>query len=127
MGGYITTYMKAVEAALENEDTDFETLKREHLVQIEFIQHERLVHLMVTIMCCLLLFIGLGVFFISGMTAFMAVNGLMLILVFSYLLYYFFIENSTQELYKQYNRICAKLEPDNRTISDLLTAKKLTK
>ena len=127
MGGYITTYMKAVEAALENEDTDFETLKREHLVQIEFIQHERLVHLMVTIMCCLLLFIGLGVFFVSGMTAFMAVNGLMLILVFSYLLYYFFIENSTQELYKQYNRICAKLEPDNRTISDLLTAKKLTK
>lgn len=127
MGGYITTYMKAVEAALENENTDFETLKREHLVQIEFIQHERLVHLMVTIMCCLLLFIGLGVFFISGMTAFMAVNGLMLILVFSYLLYYFFIENSTQELYKQYNRICAKLEPDNRTISDLLTAKKLTK
>lgn len=126
MGGYITTYMKAVEAALENEDTDFEALKREHLIQIGFIQHERLIHLMVTIMCCLLLFIGMGVFFLSGMTMFLAVNGLMLILVFSYLIYYFFIENSTQELYKQYNRICEKLEPGNKTVTDLLIHKKMT-
>lgn len=126
MGGYITTYMRSVEAALENEDTDFETLKREHLVQIEFIQHERLIHLMVTIMCCLLLFIGMGVFFLSGLTPFMVVNGLMLILVFSYLIYYFFIENSTQKLYRLYNRICAKLEPDNKTIEDILINKKMT-
>lgn len=127
MGGYIRNYMKSVEAALEDEETDLEALKREHLVQIGFIQHERLVHLMVTIMCCLLLFIGLGLYFMTGILAIMAVNGLMLILVLSYLLYYFFIENSTQKLYKQYNRICSRLEPESRTIASILTDEKMTK
>lgn len=125
MGSYIKTYMRSVEEALENENTDFSALKREHLRQIEFIQHERLVHLMVTIMCCILLFMGLGIFFISGLTAVMAVNLLLLILVFSYLLYYFFIENSTQKLYRQYNRICAKAEPECKTVTDIFAKKEL--
>ena len=126
MGNYIKTYMRSVETALENENTDWQALKREHLVQIEFIQHERLIHLMVTIMCCLLLFIGLCVFFISGITPFLIVDGLLLILVFCYLIYYFYIENSTQKLYRLYNRICAKAEPENKTVSDIMTLKELT-
>ena len=76
MGSYIKTYMRSVDKALEDENTDFAALKREHLVQIEFIQHERLIHLMVTIMCCILLFIGMCVFFLSQLTAFMVVNAL---------------------------------------------------
>lgn len=126
MGSYISTYMKSVEKAIENNETDYDALKREHLVQIGFIQHERLIHLMVTIMCCILLFIGMCVFFISGMTAFLIVDGLLLVLVFSYLIYYFFIENSTQKLYRMYNKICAKAEPDNQTVIDLLTSDKMT-
>ena len=126
MGSYITTYMKKVETAIEDENTDLEALKREHLIQIGFIQHERYIHLLVTIMCCILLFIGLCVFFISELTPFLIINGLLLILVFCYLMYYCFIENSTQKLYRQYNRICAKLEPDNKTIADILTDKKMT-
>ncbi len=126
MGSYINTYMKSVEAALENDSTDYEALKREHLVQIGFIQHERLIHLLVTIMCCILLFIGLCVFFISELTPFLIVDALLLILVFCYLIYYFFIENSTQKLYRLYNRICAKLEPSNKTVSDILTCKEMT-
>ena len=126
MGNYIKTYMRSVENALENESTDWEALKKEHLVQIEFIQHERLIHLMVTIMCCLLLFIGLCVFFVSGIVPFLIVDGLLLILVFCYLIYYFYIENSTQKLYRLYNRICAKAEPQNKTVTDIMTLKKLT-
>ena len=126
MGSYITTYMKSVEAALDDDSTDWEDLKREHLVQIEFIQHERLIHLIVTVMCCLLLFIGLCVFFISNLITFLIVDGFLLILDFCYLIYYCFIENSTQKLYRLYNRICAKAEPDNKTVTDILTQKKLT-
>ena len=36
------------------------------------------------------------------------------------------MENSTQKLYRLYNRICAKAEPDNKTVTDILTQKKLT-
>ncbi|MBP1547988.1 MAG: hypothetical protein J6A37_15500 [Oscillospiraceae bacterium] len=126
MGSYISTYMRSVEAALENESTDWDALKREHLVQIEFIQHERLIHLMVTIMCCLLLFIGMCVFFISELTPFLIVDGLLLILVFCYLIYYFYIENATQKLYRLYNRICLKAEPDNTTVRDAVGTNKMT-
>lgn len=94
MGSYIKTYMRSVDKALEDENTDFAALKREHLVQIEFIQHERLIHLMVTIMCCILLFIGMCVFFLSQLTAFMVVNALLLILDFSYLIYYFSLKTA---------------------------------
>lgn len=126
MGSYITAYMRSVEAALEYENTDWQALKREHLVQIEFIQHERLIHLIVTVMCCLLLFIGLCIFFIAELIPFLIVDGLLLILDLCYLLYYCFIENSTQKLYRLYNRICAKAEPENKTVTDILTQKKLT-
>lgn len=126
MGSYIDTYMKSVEKALEDKETDISVLKREHLVQIGFIQHERLIHLLVTIMCCILLFIGMCVFFISGMTSFLIVDGLLLILVFCYLIYYFFIENATQKLYRQYNRICKIAEPDNETVAKVIASDKMT-
>lgn len=127
MKKYINSYISSVEKALDDESTDFFALKREHLVQIGFVQHERLVHLIVTVMCCLLLFIGLGVFFLSRLWEIMIVNGFMLILVFGYLMYYYYIENITQKLYRLYNRICVKLEPENSTVRDILTSKEMTK
>ncbi len=119
MGPYIKTYMKNVDNAIADEGTDFEALKREQLVQIGFVQHERFVHLLVTVMVCILLFIGMCVFFLSQMKAFLIVDGLLLILSLCYLLYYFFIENATQRMYRQYDLISRKTEPDNATVDSI--------
>ena len=121
MGQYITAYLKAVEAALADESgkIDLDALKKEHLQQIEFIQHERLIHLMVTIMVIIILFIGLVIFFITSITAFAIVDALLLILAFCYLGYYFFIENTTQKLYCIYNRICLKIDEKNNKAQGL--------
>lgn len=127
MGSYIKNYMKAVDDAIEKDDTDFEALQREQLVQIGFIQHERIVHLIVTVMCCLLLFLGLGIFFLCGLLAVMAVNVVLLVLVFAYLMYYCFIENRTQQMYRQYNRICKRLHPNDPLINSLYAASPLLK
>ncbi|MBQ8979879.1 MAG: hypothetical protein IJ080_09040 [Oscillospiraceae bacterium] len=113
MRKYITTYMKKVDEALADKDTDLELLKEEHIRQIGFIQHERLVHLLVTIMCCILLFLCMGVFFICGIKAFLAVAALLLILSLSYLLYYFFIENAVQAMYGQHDEITSRLHGDD--------------
>ncbi|MBQ5316448.1 MAG: hypothetical protein J6I96_02735 [Oscillospiraceae bacterium] len=128
MGGYIKTYMKNTERAIDDDSTDLEALRQEHLVQIQFIQHERLIHLMVTIMCCILMFIGFAIYFLSGITAIMIVNGLLLILCFAYLTYYFFIENAVQAMYRQYNRICIAIgrQNDCATAVKLLDDEKLT-
>ena len=117
MGPYIKTYMKNVDNAIADESTDFEALKREHLVQIGFVQHERFVHLLVTVMVCILLFIGMCVFFLSQMKAFLIVDGLLLILSLCYLLYYFFIENATQRMYRQYDLMSRK--PDDPTVDSI--------
>ena len=118
MRHYINTYINNVERLMKEPDTDFARLREEQLRQIAFISHGRIVHLQVTIMCCLILFIGLILYFVTLITAFLVVDGLMLIMSLAYLTYYFFIENSTQALYCQYNRICLKLD-DSPTIQGL--------
>ena len=118
MRHYINTYINNVEKLMKDPSTDFRKLKEEQLRQIAFISHERHVHLEVTIMCCIIMFIGLIVYFITLITAFLIVEALMLILSLAYLTYYFFIENSTQALYCQYNRICLMLD-DSPTIQGL--------
>lgn len=121
MGQYITAYVKAIEAALADENADLEAIRREHLTQIEFIQHERLIHLLVTIMVIIILFIGLVIFFITSLTPFAIVDGLLLILAFCYLGYYFFIENTTQKLYCIYNCICIKIDENSGVTSGIKT------
>lgn len=119
MRHYINTYINNCEKLLYTDGTDLERLKQEQLNQIRFIAHERLVHLLVTIMCCLILFIGLIIYFMTFLKAVAIVDGIMLIMCLCYLTYYCFIENATQALYCQYNRICLKLGKDDTTITSL--------
>lgn len=119
MRHYINTYINNVEALLADPDADLEKVRREQLIQINFIKHERVVHLHVTVMCCIILFISIVIYFMTKIDAVGIVVLLMLVLSFAYLTYYFFIENSTQALYCQYNRICMKLEENDPTIQKL--------
>lgn len=101
--------MAFVIAALEKDDTDLEKLKKETLVKIQFMQHERLIHFLVTILFALLLFMCLIIYFISGINGFLAVVILMLALLIPYIGHYYFLENGVQKLYRLYDRICEKL------------------
>lgn len=53
----ILTYRKYMDELLLREDVDWERIREEHLVQVGFFQHERLIHLIVTVIlpclpCC---------------------------------------------------------------------------
>ena len=51
----ILNYRRYVdEILMSDKDIDWEKLKKEHLTQIAFFQHERLVHLIVTVTFALL-------------------------------------------------------------------------
>ena len=75
------------------------------LTNIKFFQHERLIHLLVTI------FVGLGtiMFFDIAITneliSFLILGLITLILFICYIFYYYFLENSVQELYDHYNSL----------------------
>ena len=93
-------------------DTDWSREAENLLIQIKFFQHERLVHLIVTMTMCLLTVITVCALFLSGgapvwsglSVAFMLLFVLFLGLTAAYLIHYYKLENGVQELYGYYNR-----------------------
>ncbi len=84
--------------------------KQELLVQIGFFQHERLVHLLVTVLFALLTMLV----FIQAVTAFSLWSGVLLlsllVLLVPYIRHYYILENGTQKLYQYYDRLEALLK-----------------
>ena len=95
---------------INNKETikDKDKILSDLLVQIGFIQHERFVHLIVTVFVGLsaILFIGLALEF--ELLGFVLLTMITIVLFAFYILHYYFLENSTQELYRIYNGIKEK-------------------
>ncbi|HOQ36872.1 MAG TPA: hypothetical protein PK033_10235 [Acetivibrio sp.] len=103
---YIKKQEELVKNILSSESySQWEWLLDYHKTQIEFIQHERLIHLLVT------LFFGL--FFLTTTLISVAfdklellgVAAMFLILLIPYIAHYYKLENGVQRLYELYNRI----------------------
>lgn len=109
MKKYFSEYIAYITSAIENGDTDFAALKAEMLVKIGFMQHERLIHLLVTILFAILLFLCLIAFFTSKNLGMLAAAALMLVLLVPYIAHYYFLENGVQKLYSLYDKVCEKL------------------
>ena len=104
MKNYIQSYIKYVDDILDNNKrVNYKKLKEEHLIKISFFQHERIVHLLVTLFYALfsILFIFLSIKFII----FLFISVLLLIFLIFYVVYYFWLENNVQYLYRQYDEI----------------------
>lgn len=110
-------YLKKIDTLLENipknpDASAYQELCRQHLIQISFFQHERLIHLMVT---CLFAILAFAVF-ITLLFQF-TVNLLLLfvalmILLIPYIRHYYILENGTQKLYRQYDRLYSLSKED---------------
>ncbi len=108
MKKYFSEYIAFVVSALENGGADLAELRSEMLVKIGFMQHERLVHLLVTILFALLMFMSLIAFFVSDNPGMLAAAALMLALLIPYISHYYFLENGVQKLYALYDKACGK-------------------
>jgi hypothetical protein len=111
MRKYIKEHINFIQNILQKENTNFDwhALSDFNKTQIKFFQHERLIHLLIT------LFFGL-IFFVSIMAELLilntgnnpvfsdiglsAVNAILIIILIFYILHYFFLENSIQKLYR---------------------------
>ena len=103
----ILGYRKRIDKVLSNnnEKTDWKAVLEEHLIQIGFFQHERLIHLIVTVLFALLEFICVATYIISGAVYVLALIGILLVLLVPYIMHYYLLENETQKMYDQYDRI----------------------
>ena len=103
----ILDYRKRIDALLEENapDTDWEDVLSEHLVQIGFFQHERLIHLMVTLAFAIFTMAALIAALVLSSPALLVFTLLFLVLLVPYIMHYYLLVNETQKMYIQYDKI----------------------
>lgn len=99
-----TAKMEALLASGDR-DIDWERAMADALVQIQFFQHERLIHLLVTLAFALMELISAIVTILYPQLFTAALSFLMLCLLVPYVVHYYHLENGTQALYVLYDRM----------------------
>ena len=105
MRGYIKSYIERIDSLI-NENMINNDLINEHIYKINFFQHERLIHLLVTLFYSFIFIIFLALITLSYL--FIPIAVILLVFVILYGYHYFYIENCVQYLYKQYDRLKEK-------------------
>ena len=82
------------------------------LVKIQFFQHERLIHLIITLFYALLFLIFLVLITLSYI--FVIPAGILIIFLIFYIVHYFVLENGVQSLYFLYDDIKNKTKKDKK-------------
>lgn len=108
MNDYLAYYKKKSEESLSPEELDRET--GQLLIQIQFFQHERLIHLIVTVLFALLTVAGIFTTLLANtfQPALPILDILFLILLIPYIYHYYILENGVQKLYTYYDKLVQK-------------------
>ena len=103
----ILEYRRFIDGLLKNfsTSTNVEDVIKNHLTQIQFFQHERLIHLLVTLAFAFFVLISASVAILSSYIYLLILSGGFLILLVPYIVHYFILENETQKLYYQYDEL----------------------
>ena len=124
MKEYVVQTMKAVQSFIDNDmkEAGEEKIRRvlsEFEVKIAYYQHERLIHLMVTLSFALFLLLSIGSLFMFPSE--FILTGVLLTAIFfgltiGYVMHYYFLENSVQKMYHMRDEIIAFLDADLKNI-----------
>lgn len=111
MRSRIVGYRKRIDALLEQapEGTDWETILQEHMTQVSFFQHERLIHLIVTVTFAILTMLALAIYCIAEYMPILILIVLLLVLLVPYIGHYYTLENEVQKMYGQYDEIQSRV------------------
>ncbi len=127
MKRYMTIYLQWLEEKLKHTDSmtteEISALRKEILVQIGFMQHERLVHFLVVILVGIAFFLTMGFFLYFKTTGLGLLSVILLGLLAPYLGHYYFLENTTQKIYVLYNRTAALDDGADYPNTDKITDK----
>ena len=116
MKNYLEDYINEIDKKINNKQITKNDIEK-HLIKIKFFQHERLVHLLVTLFYAMYLFISIIIFL--KIWQFVIITYIILIILLFYVKHYFFLETRVQYLYKEYdkmNQIISKNEKLNTNI-----------
>ncbi len=87
----------------EHSMDEYEKAYSDLMIQISFFQHERLIHLIVTVTFALLTIISLITCLFITNVALIILTILFIVLLIPYIRHYYVLEDSVQELYRRYD------------------------
>lgn len=120
MKEYVVATMKGMQSYIDNDMKTAEEGKtrrvlEEFEIKISYFQHERLIHLMVTLFFALFLLLSIGSLFIVPvefkLTA-VLLTAIFFGLTIGYVFHYYFLENSVQKMYHMRDEVLAFLDRD---------------
>lgn len=110
----IINYRLKIDGLLEKPDKiskeEWKAILKEHLTQISFFQHERLVHLIVTVTFAILTMMSIITSIMISNPMLLVLTLLFLVLLVPYIMHYYTLENEVQKMYTQYDEILKRLE-----------------
>ena len=113
----ILAYLAQIDRLLEHPPiaVDYDAEVNNNLIQIGFFMHERLVHLIVTVLFALLS-VGVALYCVAdpGIPMFLLFGALLVLLV-PYIMHYYLLENGVQKMYQQYDELLRRSEEQKKT------------
>lgn len=112
----IRKYMKEHESYITeqlNQKEDIQTcseLLETHKRKIQYMQHERIIHLMVTIAFAVFLLISMFIALMKPSSPVFILTGIFLVMLIFYISHYFFMENTIQKWYQLMDEIEKRLK-----------------
>ena len=107
MGKHLKSYLSFLQEqiVLELQPEEKNKLKKNLLIKIGFFQHERLMHLIVTVTFALLTLLSFFCSFFYQNIGLYLLIVLFLVLLIPYLRHYYVLENGVQKLYQYYDKL----------------------
>lgn len=104
---YLKAHEENIKSILDSgeHNSSWRELSEFNRTQIEFLQHERLIHLIVTMSFGMFLLMGVLIFILGGMLFYIALPALFLLMLIPYIIHYYKLENGVQRLYSLHNEI----------------------
>ena len=109
MTKYLTEYRKYILSCLADESCDHKKILDYHREKLAHFQHERLIHLLVTFLFGISVIICFVAVCISEKLSLIPLCVILLIMLIAYVKHYYFLENTVQLLYKDYDRLYHKV------------------
>ncbi len=105
MKRYMLEYINKIDDLLDTNKIKSEDIEN-HLIKISFFQHERLIHLLVTLFYALMFFVFMFMGFVHYI--FFVIALILCIFLIFYIIHYFRLENGVQYLYIQFDKMIEK-------------------
>ena len=107
---YMKEYINKIDEIINNNKKidKIDELIEEHLIKIRFFMHERIVHFLVTMLFAIMFLITFLYSLNNFSIGIMFLNILLFCLLVPYIFHYYYLENSVQYMYKQYDKLKEK-------------------